>query len=236
MECIFLVPFEPSLNLKSLPDKQTARAFLVIMPSVSTCVLVVDTDFKDITMREALKKIGGVWAKGFGWVLPEASRAAASKIVAGEALTLADLTNVVDPTADPPPSVDASASIDVSDYVKKGAKKGSKPRSALATGDTMLCKAQLTAMGGKFNFPLKGYIFPLARKEQIVRVLQLDTTNTITVDEGGQKNSSDDDDNDSFIATSSDEEKPRKKKKKKKISSVKREITSEDDDNLPIDD
>jgi len=87
----------------------------------------------------------------------------------------------------------------VSDYRKQGAKANAKARSILVKGDTKEVKMQLMGMNGSWNKGLVGWIFPIAKKEQVIRVLRADPTNEITVDKG-------DDDGESSEVDEEDEE------------------------------
>jgi len=193
------------------------------MAKVSSCVLITQTDYKDTELRDAIKKIGGTWQKQLkGWVLPEVCRTAAEKLVNGEELTPEDTAEIADPTADPMPTSNAEAEVDVSDYRKKGAEPSSKVRSVIVRGDTKPLKSVLMAMSGSWNRVLEGWIFPVARKEQIIRVLQKDTTNIVSVDSFGKDNEFEDDEledeegEDEAVSGDEEEQPPMKKIKKEK--------------------
>ena len=180
-------------------------------PEIKSCVLVVGTDFKDTELRETLKKLGASWQKAMkGWVLPENARSAVEKLLSGEELSQDDVEGIEDPTADPEPSVGAEAEVDVSDYLKKGANKA---RSVLVKGDTKTVKEQLVAMSGSWNRGLGGWIFPISKKEQILRVLRADETNVVTEDGDG---SEDEDESSSEEEQEEEEEEERPSKKVKK--------------------
>ena len=180
----------------------TSNHCILMAPVVETVVLVTGTDFKDKEMQGKLKEVGATWHKPMkGWILPLEMRAIAQKICSGEEVTEEDKKGIKDPTADPEPSKEAMCSVDVSDYLKQGAKPGSKPRSILVSGDTKGVKEQLVAMSGTFNFKLQGWIYPIMKKEQVLRVLRADPTNDVT--EGGGL---DDDSEDEIKSEDEDED------------------------------
>jgi hypothetical protein len=158
---------------------------------------VTDNDFKDTTMRETFKTLGAVWVRDLkGWVFPEASRLAVSKVIAGEEVDEDDLEGVVDPTADPSPSVNANAVLSVSMHKK----------AVLVSGDTREVKDVLKAMKGSWNKGVGGWIFPGSKKEQILRVLRADETNDVTEGKTKKKREEEEEDEESGEEDEKEEE------------------------------
>jgi hypothetical protein len=159
---------------------------------VSSCVLVT-VDYSDTVTREKVKALGASWCKPLsGWVLPESSRAAAMAVVLGQEPSADDMKAVEAgaKSEDPAPSKNAGAKVCVAPHKK----------AVLVTGETMKVKDVLKAMSGSWNKGLSGkcrrvcrirgaevelmvlctgWCFPGSKKEQILRVLRADPTNTV---------------------------------------------------------
>eukprot|EP00802_Teleaulax_amphioxeia_P029460 Tamp_31567.p2 GENE.Tamp_31567~~Tamp_31567.p2 ORF type:complete len:225 (+),score=79.46 Tamp_31567:54-677(+) len=151
-----------------LKAKSTGKA----KATVSSCVLVTGTEYKDVDLREKLKALGASWCKPLtGWVLPESARGAVEKVIGGGELSPAEVAASGSASADkdPEPSKEAAATVCVAPHKK----------AILVTGETMKVKDVLKAIGGKFNKPLSGWIFPGSKREQVLRVLRADATNTV---------------------------------------------------------
>ena len=100
-----------------LKAKSTGKA----KATVSSCVLVTGTEYKDVDLREKLKALGASWCKPLtGWVLPESARGAVEKVIGGGELSPAEVAASGSASADkdPEPSKEAAATVCVAPHKK----------------------------------------------------------------------------------------------------------------------
>jgi hypothetical protein len=119
-------------------------------PTVSSCVLVTGTDWKDKAMQEKLKSLGATWCKPLlGWVLPESTRNAVQKLVDGGEVSAVDKNAGKDggQQDDPKPSVKAGATLYIAPHKK----------AILVSGETQKVKDTLKALNGSWNKFLSGH-------------------------------------------------------------------------------
>ena len=155
-------------------DEAPIKKATKVQASLSTCLLVT-VNFKDVALREKIKGLGATWCKPLsGWILPESARAAAQTYVDGGEPTAADVArarggNRGGSLEDPEPTANANAKLVISPHKK----------AIMVAGETMKVKEVLKALGGSWNKALGGWIFQGSKKDQVLRVLRKDPTNTV---------------------------------------------------------
>jgi hypothetical protein len=130
-------------------------------PTVSSCVLVTGTDWKDKAMQEKLKSLGATWCKPLlGWVLPESTRNAVQKLVDGGEVSAVDKNAGKDggQQDDPKPSVKAGATLYIAPHKK----------AILVSGETQKVKDTLKALNGSWNKFLSGHPITLHKNSCVV--------------------------------------------------------------------
>ena len=118
--------------------------------------------------KDALKRLGGVWVKSLtGWLFDESKRDAVAAL----------FPDVADGPAaaplPPSPSVNANATLLVAKHKK----------AILVTGETKKVKEQLSALKGRWNGPLCGWIFPGGQRGAVLELLRKDSTNKVEVED-----------------------------------------------------
>ena len=102
-------------------DEEPLKAKGKAKATVSSCVLVTGTDYKDVEQREKLKSLGAAWCKPLnGWVLPESARGAVEKVINGGELSAAEVASAGGASVDkePEPSQNAGATVCVAPHKK----------------------------------------------------------------------------------------------------------------------
>jgi hypothetical protein len=102
-------------------DEEPLKAQGKAKATVSSCVLVTGTEYKDNEQREKLKSLGAAWCKPLnGWVLPESARGAVEKVINGGELSAAEVASAgcASVAKDPEPSQNAGATVCVAPHKK----------------------------------------------------------------------------------------------------------------------